>query len=152
MANQYILQSLPPSLRAHCPEATDQLDAVMELAWNSCDPVLLELVRLRIATLVGNDEAALAVRHVDSVELSEAKIAQLPSWPTSPLFDERERDCLSFAEQFAMDVTGFTDADVAAARRHFTPGGFYAFVTALYLMDFGQRLELASTALLGRAS
>jgi alkylhydroperoxidase family enzyme len=147
VATDYLL-SVPQSLRRLCPEQTDHLDTTTRAVWQNVDPVLLELVRLRIAMLIGHPSAGVRSPWVSADALSDEKVAALPRWPQDELFDERERDCLSFTEQFVMDVANLSDADAAAAGRHFTAPDFYAFVNAVYLADFGQRLEMATHALL----
>src|SRR6266404_5951362 len=99
--------SLPRALSRLRPEACGLLVALNERVWHVSDPVLLELVRLRVARLIGNP-AALRVRYpdADGDTGSEAKILALPDYPRSPLFSAAERDTLAFAEQFVIDVGG----------------------------------------------
>ena len=46
--------SLPAALRRLRPEACGLLDALNERVWASTGPLLLGLVRLRVAQLIGN--------------------------------------------------------------------------------------------------
>ena len=62
---------------------------------------------------------------------AEDKIAELSSWPTSPLFSARERACLALAEQFVIDVNGVTDRQVDDVLEHLSSGECYAYVNAL---------------------
>jgi alkylhydroperoxidase family enzyme len=124
---------------AIAPEAFDAFAVVMASARASVDPDLYALARARIATLLGI--AAGDVRP----ELAE-KLRALPSWPKSPLFTERERACLAFAEQFVLDVSAVTAeqrAELAAA----LGGGTAAFVQTLYAIDFELRVRAAFTQL-----
>src|SRR5438132_4401755 len=88
-------------LAALCPDPFDALSGLAAAAWESADPVLLELARLRIATLLRNT-GELERRTVKARDagLDESKVADLAAWPTSPLFTARERACLSLTEQF----------------------------------------------------
>ncbi|NGP43381.1 carboxymuconolactone decarboxylase family protein, partial [Acinetobacter sp. GC2] len=123
---------------------------LQEEAFAALDPVLLELCRLRIATLLGDTEEQ-ARRAPAALEagLTEAKVAELPSWPDSPLFDERERACLAFTEMFVGDVSGITDADAAAVLEALGPARFHGFTTSLLAFDQHQRLRLAMLRVLG---
>jgi alkylhydroperoxidase family enzyme len=109
-------------------------------AWEETDPVVLELARLRIATLLGaKGELARRTPSARDAGVTEAKIGALPSWPTSPLFDARERACLAFAEQFVMDANGVTDEQVADVTEHLGAGPCYAFVQAVSVLETFQR-------------
>jgi alkylhydroperoxidase family enzyme len=81
-------------LAALCPEATSALSDLVAAAWEETDPVLLELARLRIATLLGHT-AELSRRSAKARDagLTEAKVAELAAWPTSPRFTVRDRAC-----------------------------------------------------------
>ena len=105
-------------------------------------PTLYALARARIATLLG-----IAAPGGGNAAAS-AQIAALPSWPSSPLFGERERACLAFAEQFVLDVSGTTDAQRAALTAALGADAA-AFAQALYAIDFELRLRAVFTALFG---
>ena len=100
------------------------------------DPVLLELCRLRIAQLL-RCEAELAVRQVAARQagLSEEKIASLSRYPDSPLYSERERACLAYAEQLVADHLGLTDEEVAAVKAHLTDGEFVGLTIAVIYFE-----------------
>jgi alkylhydroperoxidase family enzyme len=123
-----------------CPEAFQALSGVVAATAEETDPVLLELARIRIATLLQFPaEAARRSARARDAGLTEAKLADLPSWPTSPRFTARERACLSFTEQFVMDANGVTDAQVAAVTEHLGAAGCYAFVEAVSVLETFQR-------------
>ncbi len=127
-------------LAAACPEAFQALFSVIEAAGQDTDPVLLELARLRIATLLQNQgEFAHRSKRASAAGLSEQKIAALPSWPTSPLYDDRERACLDLTEQFVMDANGVTEEQVARITDHLGGPGCYAFVEAVSVLETFQR-------------
>lgn len=134
---------LPTWLRVAMPDASAALDRVHECAVRVTDTRLLELVRLRIAVLLGNHGAGRAP-WVSPEVLPDEVADRLPGWPHDPVFTERERDCLAFTEQFVMDVAGLSDADAQAVHRHFDPEGFYAFVQAVFVMEYAQRVQLAA--------
>jgi alkylhydroperoxidase family enzyme len=123
-----------------CPDALDALSNLVGAAWEDTDPVLLELARLRMAALLGYT-AELARHSVRAREagLTEAKVAELRAWPTSPLFTARERACLALTEQFVMDANGVTDDQVAEVGQHLGPAGCYAFVQAVSVLETFQR-------------
>jgi alkylhydroperoxidase family enzyme len=104
---------LRPNLYAHFGDFYARLwdPAVM-------DPVVLELCRLRVARLVG-DQGGEAVRSRPAVAagLSEETVRTLASWPTSPAFDETTRHCLGFAEQFVIDPGRISASDRTQLRR-----------------------------------
>jgi alkylhydroperoxidase family enzyme len=113
---------------------------VVQQAWDATDPVVLELCRVRMATLLAaSTELGRRTERAQAAGLDEAKIAELPAWPTSPQFDARERACLALAEQFVIDANGVTDEHVAEVTRHLGPEGTYAFVQALSVIETWQR-------------
>ena len=127
-------------LAALCPDAMDALAALVAAAWEETDPVLLELARLRIATLLGHSaELGRRSGRAHEAGLTDEQVAALPSWPTSPLFTSRERACLAFTEQFVVDANGVTDADVAAVTGHLGAAGCYDFVQAVSALEGFQR-------------
>ena len=122
------------------PEPFQALAGVVTAVEAETDPVLLELARIRIATLLQYPaEVARRNARARAAGLTEAKVADLPSWPTSPRFNARERACLSLTEQFVMDANGVTDAQVAAVTEHLGAAGCYAFVEAVSVLETFQR-------------
>ncbi len=124
------------------PEAHARFQALYAELWRTgLDPTLLELCRLRIATLLGCD-AECRVRHPAAV-LDQATIDDLPRWPTSPRFDARRRACLAFAEQYVLDPHAIADADVAALRLELGDGGVAALTLGIAVIDALVRFRLA---------
>jgi alkylhydroperoxidase family enzyme len=119
-------------LSAMFPGAIGAIEALHRAVWAAADPVLLELARLRIATLVGF-EPGLEVRSAQArlAGLDEDKIAMVASWPASSVFSPRERACLALAEQFVLDVNGITDTLVDDVLQYLSPAECYAYVSAL---------------------
>jgi alkylhydroperoxidase family enzyme len=126
------------------PEAFDALAALFAAAWEDSDPVLVELARLRIATLLQNrPELTRRSSRARAAGLAESKVAELPVWPSSPQFTATERACLALAEQFVLDAGGVTDAQVAEVTEHLGGAGCYAFVESLSALETLQRACLA---------
>jgi AhpD family alkylhydroperoxidase len=141
--------SLPRALSRLQPDACTLLVALNERVWQVSDPGLLELVRVRVAQLIGNP-AALRVRspYADVTVVPESKLLALPGYPGSPLFSAAERDILAFTEQFLMDVGG-TDATARAGLiEHFGADGARELVSAIYVVEFTQRLQLIAARVL----
>jgi alkylhydroperoxidase family enzyme len=122
------------------PEAFGALAGLVAAAWAACDPVLLELARLRTATLLRHRaELQRRTARAQAAGLTEAKVAELGAWPTSPRFSPCERACLALTEQFVIDANGVTDGHVAAVTEHLGPEGCYTFVQALSVLETFQR-------------
>jgi alkylhydroperoxidase family enzyme len=108
------------------------------------DPTLVELCRLRMATLFASSvDLSLRLKAARAAGLGEDKIAALTSYDKSPLFTERERVCLGFAEQFALASYAIEDADVARVQTVLAPEDFIYFVKALSVIDQFQRATVA---------
>jgi len=77
------------------------------------EPVLIEVCRLWMATLLGSKlDLSLRYKAAVSAGLTEAKIKELANYAKSPLYTQQEKVCLDFAEQFAIQSSNITDADV----------------------------------------
>ena len=139
--------TLPGALWQLRSEACGLLTALNERVWQNGDPILLELVRVRVAQLIGNPAAARA-RCALAVGGAEAKLAALPDYPFSPLFSSTERDVVSLAEQFVIDVGGTTEDMRAELTGRFGADGGRELVTAIYVVEFTQRLQLVAARLL----
>ncbi|MGZ8765965.1 MAG: carboxymuconolactone decarboxylase family protein [Acidimicrobiia bacterium] len=108
------------------------------------DPALLELCRLRIATILGCD-AERAIRYSDAraAGLTEARVAALPRWPNDPAFTEAERRAIEFAEQYVIDPHGLTDEHSAALHREFDESALATLTLAVAMFDALTRMRLA---------
>jgi alkylhydroperoxidase family enzyme len=128
------------------PEAHEAVREFYSIFWEDelVDPVLLELIRLRVAMLHGV-QSELLIRYDVARErgLTEEKVAVLSSWPTSPLFTELERRVLGLTEQFVMDPHGVTDDDVLPIKEALTSAGLVALVNAMALIDHLNRVRVA---------
>jgi len=119
------------------PEAGVVIARLMTNLWGATDPDLLELVRARISQLLRNESGHRGER------IPPEKFAALSQWPTSPLFSDTERVVLGFTEQFIMDVAGVSPEQRSSLVEHLDPAELGGFVTALYLLDYGQRTQMA---------
>ena len=125
---------------ASWPVPFGALAAVVVAAWDETDPVLLELCRLRMATLLAYPaEQVRRTARARAAGLDDAKVAELQNWPTSPRFEPRERACLALAEQFVIDANAVTDEQVADVTGHLGAEGCYGFVQALSVVETFQR-------------
>lgn len=108
------------------------------------DPRILELCRLRIATILGC-ETERAVRYGDAAAagVDEATVAALPQWPTSPAFSAGERACIAFAEQYVMDPHELTDAHFEDLHRHLDAPALATLTLAVAMFDALGRFRLA---------
>jgi hypothetical protein len=139
------------AIRRHLPGLADVGERLNAKVWELNDPVLLELCRLRMATLLGATES-LRQRSAAASQagLTEERIAQLASWPTSPLFSERERACLAFAEMFLFDPGSVDDELVGAVVEHLPGDGCYALTNALWVIEGRLRASLTLGRFVGR--
>ena len=129
------------------PELAHRYDALGHQVWAAgLDPTLLELCRIRVATVLG-DAAGAALRTPAALAagLDEQRVAQLDEWWSHPAFGPAERAALATAEQFVVDVHGVSDESFAAVVDALGPAGAVAFSMALALFDGQSRLRLAFT-------
>ncbi len=125
------------------PELAEPLDDYLATAFAAVDPVVLELCRLRIATLHGDaHQQRVRTESALAAGLTEDKIAALADHARAPQFTDHERACLAYAEQFVIDVHGLTDADAERVQDGMTDAEFVAFTVALGLLDGIGRMRL----------
>lgn len=122
---------------------------VLDAVWQgSVDPRILELCRLRMATILRNTVAWDEPRSPQAVAagLDEALVDSLATWPTNPAFDDPTKACLGLAEQYVIDVHGITDAQVSDVQSHIGPDGVVTLTTAFAAWEITHRFD---NALLG---
>lgn len=104
------------------------------------DPVIVELCRLAMAKLL-DSKLDLSLRYERALHagLTEEKLQELSCYYKSPLFTDRERRCIGFAEQFALQSSQIGDEDVSRVQEVLDPEEFIYFVKALSVMDQLQR-------------
>ncbi len=142
------MSEVAAALSAWAPEAASQLEEVESLAAGVSGRVG-QLARLRIAWLLGGAGALERQRpSALAAGLDEQTVAAIGRWTTSPLFDGTDRACLALAEQFVIDVSGVTDADVDAVLQRLGPSSLYGFVQTLWAADMAGRMRLALGAVL----
>jgi len=123
-------------------DLASRYDAMLAALWASgVEPRLLELCRLAIARVLGDDDGA-SIR-TPAAGLDEATVDALVRWRDAPGFTAAERAVLEVAEQFAVDVHGVTDAQFAALVEGVGPKGAVALTTGLGLFDGQSRMRLA---------
>jgi alkylhydroperoxidase family enzyme len=108
------------------------------------DPVVLELCRLRIATVLGCD-AERAIRYTDATAagLTEGRVAKLPRWPDDPAFTAAERAAIEFAEQYVIDPHGLADEHFTELHREFDEPALATLTLAVAMFDALTRMRLA---------
>ena len=144
------LKDLPPGaadwerLVASSPGFFAAWSALEDELWRSVDPTILRLCRARMAILLGvpGQRALTRDEKRDVSSLTRQKLAALAQWPYSPLFAPVERTCLSFAEQFVLDVTGIDQSMVDALLEHLSPADCYSFTYALWCFEAMERVCL----------
>ncbi len=128
------------AVRAVAPEAWDALVRMRVETCGLASPVLVELCRLRLATLLGSDvERRARCPRARAAGLDEDRIAALPLWPTDSRFSDLERAAIRFTEEYAMDVNAISDEAVDDLVGHLGVEQTYAFVCALWTVDAVQR-------------
>ena len=130
-----------PGLLALRPDLGELLDAMLDQLWRTLDPGLLEVCRVHVSATIG-DRVGADLR-TPGVDLDAELLASLGSWWSSPHCDDRLRACLTYAEQFVLDVHGITDDHAVAVAAHLTPAEQVAFTTALGLFDGLARMRKA---------
>jgi alkylhydroperoxidase family enzyme len=127
------------------PELLDEVGTWYGRVWDPpvCDPVLLELVRLRLAQLHGCVEQQ-SVRYElpRSLGLTADRSAAVSRWATDPAFSDAERAALGFAELFVIDAHAVSDADVDALRAHLTDAEIVGLCNALAVWDGSMRVKV----------
>lgn len=120
---------------------TPMLEAAITVS--GLDRTSMEMCRRRIRQLLGRDaddpRRALA-------PLEEHVVDELPSWPTSPAFGDRERALLAYAERLALDPAGATDEEVGTMKDTLGEQGLVATTVALALLEALERLPDATVS------
>ena len=117
-------------LRPNLFEAWRDFEALL---WRDepLDPSLLALCRLRLASMNG----ARVLPGSPGPALDADRRADLDRWWESERFTPLEKACLRFAEQYAVDPSGITDADATPVVHALGDAGTVAFVEALAVFD-----------------
>ena len=114
------------------------MDAAHAAAWAATSPHLLELCRVRIATMLGC--TAEAHSRTPGTGVDPEVLDAIAAWPSDDRFDDAARACLAFAEHSVIDVASLDEHTVAAVRTHLGDAGLADFVSALLVIE--QRIRL----------
>ena len=126
---------LPTALRELRPEAAALLGQANECAQSVVEPYLLDLLRVRIDSLIGD-----GVLTQDSFSEGGGDLTA------------RQGFALSFAEQFMIDVSRINESDRESLLQYFPGEEMRDFITALYILECTYRLTLVARALLSDKS
>jgi alkylhydroperoxidase family enzyme len=126
------------------PDAYERFRTLYDSLWSDAglDASLLEMCRLRIGMLLRCDGKSVDNRHVHTA-LPAEKLAALPLYAASPLFQPHERACIEFAEQYVLDPHGLTDGDFTRLREHFDDKQIATLTLAAAVFDATTRFQLA---------
>ena len=135
-------------LRKLHPEGALALEHMNLIARDAIDSELLELCRLRVLAMLGCPEPEPSVAPEPRWHIESSKLAELSQWDRSGRFSSAERAHLAITEQFVTSVRDVADGDVAALLEHRTPEDVHSFISALYVVEMTQRLEMALSAVM----
>ncbi len=127
------------------PVADERFAELYAGLWSSgCDPMVLELCRLRIATVLGC-AAELAVRYRAAIDagLTDELVAALPRWYDDELLAGAPRAAVSFAEQYVIDPHGLTDDHFIELKQWFDEPALATLPLAAAMFDALTRFRLA---------
>lgn len=127
-------------------EVRADMGAAHDAAWAATSPRLLELCRVRIATMLGC--TAEATSRTPGTGVDPAMLDAIAAWPHDARFDDTDRACLAFAEHSVIDVASLDDDTAAAVRTHLGDAGLANFVSALLVVEQRIRLRLVWDRLL----
>lgn len=131
------------------PNVYERFHELERGVWSSSavDPALLEMARLRIAKLVGCvHELERRTPEAIRAGLTEAKIAELALWPSSPLYTEHDRVVLAFCESYVIDAHSVTDELCAHLNLLFSPTELSGLTIAIAVFDAMARFRTALDA------
>jgi len=122
----------------------------LEASFKNCglDHALLELVRLRVSQING---CAFCL-HMHSTDLrkggeSEMRLYMLPAWREAPLYSDRERAALGWAESLTrLADTGAPDADYEALKAEFSEAEQVQLTLAIGAINAWNRLQVGFRA------
>ena len=134
----------PIQSAGHLPDLAAARDTLHASLWQQehLPGAVLELCRLRLAQLHASEQDAALVEY----ELAAEKRAALRNWHACDLFNDAERDCLSFTEVYAMDAAALTDQQAEAVKSHYGDAGLVALIEALGVFDGAIRVNLLWSA------
>jgi len=130
------------------PPARDTFAALHArvLAPGVLPPRTLDLCRRRVAMLLGVDPEGGLPGPPGAAGATVEQVAALRRWPTAACFDDDERACLAFAEQYVLDPHAVSDADVRALEARFGAAGVAALVLGVAVFEAAARFRAALDA------
>lgn len=115
------------------------------LVRSGLEPSLLDLVYLRVSGLIGCSECVDA-RAREAIEhgLEQRQIDAVATWRGDPLFTERQRAALAWAEAVTnVGKSGVPDDVYSEAARHFSEAEFVDLTLAVALTNAFARVAIA---------
>jgi alkylhydroperoxidase family enzyme len=130
------------NLRPAYADAMHEVEAALR-AQDVLEPELLELCRLRITQLLAADDDATRASAVTTLDASV--VDNLRQWPTAPVFSERQRACIGFAEQVLLDAQGVSDEQAAQVVDVIGEDGFLVLTYACGFFETTSRARILLT-------
>ncbi len=131
--------------KAVAPEANAALLSFTKAASaRGLDKTLLELVKIRASQI--NGCAFCLQMHLDDARklgIDEVKLNLVVAWREAPIFSERERAALGWAEALTLASKGVSDEVYAAARSVFSEQELADLSTAIIAINAWNRLGVA---------
>lgn len=131
-------KALAPDVNA----AVSRLSGAAEAS--GIDKRLLELVKLRVSQI--NGCAFCVAYHITEAQrhgVEADKLHLVVAWRETPLFDERERAALAWAEALTLIADGVADAIYAQARAEFAERELAQLTGAVLAINAWNRLAIA---------
>jgi hypothetical protein len=105
----------------------DVLRDMLTLTWQMTDASLLDICRLRLAQMAG--------ARSETAGADPRLLNDLEGWHSRPVFSDRERAAMAFAEQYHLDHHLISDEQKDALKRHLSSREYANFVWALHMND-----------------
>jgi hypothetical protein len=115
-------------------DAGRSLDDAHDAAFDAVDADLLGLLRDRIAMLLGH--------HPTLSSMADDRRTSLAASHADDAMTDLERAALDFTEQYIIDVTNVSDAQVNRLRQHLTDAQVSDLVNAVLVIEQRMTLEL----------
>jgi alkylhydroperoxidase family enzyme len=125
-------------------EVYSTLEAASIAAWSAVDAELMAICRERVAQMLdcpSETQGGVALAG-DETRLGDGQYEAIAAWRKSTMFDDRQRACLAFTEQFVFDVASLDEHTVSAVSYALGHDGLLAFVSALLVVEQRIRLRL----------
>ncbi|WP_395297000.1 carboxymuconolactone decarboxylase family protein [Kitasatospora hibisci] len=134
------------------PEVFRAVLALDAAARQGLDPVLVELVQIRVAQI--NRCAYCIDYHVADARKageSEERVHQLSAWEESSLYTARERAALALAEAVTLLPQGVSDAVYAEAAQHFDDQQLARLIALVFTANAWNRMNVTTRKTPGTA-